>query len=153
MQDLVVDADLPNTIYIGTDLGVMATYDGGASWASLGNGLPKTSVVALALHRRSRTLRAGTHGRSTWDYPLGAVPPGAAPIIETLTPATKNAGDAAFELQIKGTGFAQNAHVFWNGAERTISSGSNTSLTVQIPASVMVRLLSRLMVRARGCRR
>ena len=35
VNDLVLDPDVPNTIYIATDVGVMLTTSGGASWSSL----------------------------------------------------------------------------------------------------------------------
>ena len=67
VNDLVIDPDLPNTLYIATDAGVMVTLDGGANWSSLGQSLPRVVVSSLTLHRLSRTLRAATHGRSVWD--------------------------------------------------------------------------------------
>jgi hypothetical protein len=46
---IVVDPDLPRTLYIGTDAGVMATTDGGITWSSLGTGLPRVVVFSLVL--------------------------------------------------------------------------------------------------------
>ena len=43
VNDLVVDADLGNTLYIATDAGVMVSTNAGATWSSLGNGLPMRS--------------------------------------------------------------------------------------------------------------
>src|SRR5262249_46647801 len=70
VNDLAIDPDLPDTLYIGTDAGVMATSDAGAHWSTLGVGLPRVVVYSLVLHRASRTLRAATHGRSVWDIPV-----------------------------------------------------------------------------------
>jgi len=70
---ILVDADLPGALYIGTDIGVFATFDGGVSWSPFATGLPRVAVTGLTLHRASRTLRAGTYGRSAWDAPLPAV--------------------------------------------------------------------------------
>jgi uncharacterized repeat protein (TIGR01451 family) len=66
-DDLVVDPDVPNWLYVATDIGVYATTNGGASWTPFGNGLPRTVVSSLKLHEASRTLRAATMGRSAWD--------------------------------------------------------------------------------------
>jgi uncharacterized protein (TIGR03437 family) len=131
VDDLVIDPDLPNTIYIGTDAGVMATADGGQTWAPLGTGFPNVVVQSLVLHHASRTLRAATHGRSVWDYPLGAVST-ATPSITSLSPATVNAGSGAFVLTVNGTNFGSGAHVWWNGQDRTVLSSSPTQLTAQI---------------------
>jgi uncharacterized repeat protein (TIGR01451 family) len=66
-DDLVVDPDVGNWLYVATDIGVYATANGGTSWTPFGNGLPRTVVSSLKLHEPSRTLRAATMGRSAWD--------------------------------------------------------------------------------------
>ena len=66
-DDLVIDPDLPNTLYVATDIGVFRTTNSGASWSTLVSGLPRTPVLSLRMHGPTRTLRAATHGRSTWD--------------------------------------------------------------------------------------
>ena len=71
VNDIVADPDMPNTLYIGTDVGVFFTSNGGANWSTLGSGFPRVAVFGLALHRPTRTLRAATHGRSMWDLSLG----------------------------------------------------------------------------------
>jgi hypothetical protein len=70
---IVVDPDIANTLYIATDIGVFTTGTGGTTWTTLGRGLPNVAVIGLALHRASRTLRAGTHGRSAWDLSVPAL--------------------------------------------------------------------------------
>ena len=69
-NDIVVDPVLPNTLYVGTDVGVFATTNGGTTWSTLVNGLPRTQVLSLKLSPGPRTLRAATHGRSAWDTHL-----------------------------------------------------------------------------------
>jgi uncharacterized repeat protein (TIGR01451 family) len=75
VNDLVVDPTLGNTLYVATDIGVFQTRNGGTNWTALGIGtggltIPRSVVLALALHNGSRTLRAATHGRSMWDLHL-----------------------------------------------------------------------------------
>ena len=84
---LLTDPDLSGTVYAGTELGVFVTTDNGATWNSLASGLPYVSVTGLALHRPTRTLRAGTYGRGMWD--LG-VPLPPAPVT-TLAGVTNGA--------------------------------------------------------------
>jgi photosystem II stability/assembly factor-like uncharacterized protein len=67
---LVIDPDLPGTLYLATDIGVFWTTDDGDTWSPLSQGLPQVAVLDLKLHRPSRTLRAATHGRSMWDLQL-----------------------------------------------------------------------------------
>ena len=134
LDDLVVDPDLPGTLYLATDLGVMASTDGGASWATLGSGLARTAVTSLVLHRPSRTLRAATHGRGVYDYALGAGS-GSGPVITSLSPATKNAGDGDFTLLVTGANFNSSSHVRWNGEERAVTAATASTITLKIPAS------------------
>jgi len=73
---IVVDPDVANTLYIATDIGVFVTSNGGTAWSMLGTGLPNVAVLALSFQHATRTLRAGTHGRSAWDLSLSTVAPG-----------------------------------------------------------------------------
>ena len=67
---LVVDPAAPNTMYVGTDVGVWTTTDGGANWYPFSDGLPNVAVYDLKLHAPSRLLRAATHGRGLWERQL-----------------------------------------------------------------------------------
>lgn len=64
---LVLDPDNENAIFAGTDIGVFASYDAGATWFPFGEGLPRTHVADLEFHLPTHTLRAATHGRSMWE--------------------------------------------------------------------------------------
>jgi hypothetical protein len=79
---IVVDPRDPNTIYVGTDVGVFATMDAGSSWTELGPAtgsghLPNVAVTSLKLFdsNGTRLLRAGTHGRGVWEFALALPPP------------------------------------------------------------------------------
>ena len=73
-NDLVVDPDDPNTLFLATDVGVYFTRNLGGAWSALGAGMPLQAVFDLTLHEPSRTLIAATHGRSQWKINLGALP-------------------------------------------------------------------------------
>jgi hypothetical protein len=67
------------------------------------------------------------------------------PAITSLEPPGIFAGNPAFDLVVKGTGFVQGASVQWNGANRATTFVSATQLTaaiaavdVAVPASVPV---------------
>jgi hypothetical protein len=75
VNSIVIDDKNDSIVIVGTDIGVYATRDIGASnisWEQLGAGLPHSAVVQLNLNRRTRTLRAATHGRDMWQFDLGA---------------------------------------------------------------------------------
>jgi hypothetical protein len=82
-NSVVVDPGDPSSVYVGTDVGVFFTHDGGTTWAeygpSSGSGfLPSTPVTRLRIFLGStpRKLRASTYGRGVWETDLSAVVPG-----------------------------------------------------------------------------
>ena len=136
---LVIDPDVPRTLYIGTDIGVMVTVDGGNTWSTMGNGLPRVVVDSLVLHQKGRILRAATHGRGVWDI-LAPIMSGASisPEIASLTPSTAVPGGSDFSLTVKGANFTGSSTVRWNGADRPTRFVSGGELTASIPASDIV---------------
>jgi hypothetical protein len=62
VNGLVVDPKFPNHLYAGTDFGVYASTNGGASWHRFGVGFPRVEVYDIALQSKFRILRAATHG-------------------------------------------------------------------------------------------
>ncbi|MEP7381329.1 MAG: dockerin type I domain-containing protein [Gemmatimonadota bacterium] len=63
-----------NRFFIGTDIGVFETTDGGATWG-LTQGLPLVPVSDLIYHAASNRLMASTYGRGIWSLPLSSEPP------------------------------------------------------------------------------
>ena len=78
-----------NLLFVGTDVGVYASLDRGASWRRFMESLPTAPVHDLEIHPRDRELIAGTHGRSIWIVDI-------APLQE-LTAQVLADGAAAFE--------------------------------------------------------
>ena len=54
-------------VYVGADIGVWQSADGGATWAPLQNGLPDAPVYDLQIDPTARLMRAALHGRGVWD--------------------------------------------------------------------------------------
>ena len=53
-----------NLLFVGTEMGVYATLDGGKTWAPIGSNLPPYALVHdLLIHPRENDLIAATHGR------------------------------------------------------------------------------------------
>jgi photosystem II stability/assembly factor-like uncharacterized protein len=61
-QDLVE----PNLMFVGTELGLYVTIDGGDSWTKWTNDYPTVSTYDLVIHPREHDLVIGTFGRSFW---------------------------------------------------------------------------------------
>jgi len=55
-----------NILYVGTDLGVYVSVDGGQIWNTLSTHFPSTFVQDLVIHPRDDILVAATHGRGMW---------------------------------------------------------------------------------------
>lgn len=69
---VVVDPDMPLSVYVGTDVGVWHGTRSGASWSwvPFSQGLPEAAVTDLGIHAPSRRLVAATHGRGIWSIAL-----------------------------------------------------------------------------------
>jgi photosystem II stability/assembly factor-like uncharacterized protein len=70
VNSLQTDPLNPNHLYVGSDIGVFRTTNGGTIWELFSNGLPNTAVYDLRLHSPTRLLRAATHGRGLWERKL-----------------------------------------------------------------------------------
>ena len=58
-----VNADL---LFAGTEFGMFITFDRGANWHRMKNGLPTVPVFDIQIHPREHDLILATHGRSIW---------------------------------------------------------------------------------------
>ena len=72
---IAIDPSSTDDWYIGTDVGVWESVNGGANWLPFENEFPNTVVADLEIQDVERKLVAGTHGRGAWevDIPLGGV--------------------------------------------------------------------------------
>jgi hypothetical protein len=71
---IAVDPANPTHIYVGADIGVWRSTNGGGTWAPFSEGLPDAGVMDLALHAPRRLLRVATHGRSVYERTLDTAP-------------------------------------------------------------------------------
>jgi len=129
-QDFVVDPDLPNTYYIGTESSVYRSSDGGATWYPLASGFPNVLVSSVTLHRAARILRVATIGRGVWDL---AVPTSA----PRVTGSSITANGQGFLLTVNGANFTANSQIRLNGSTLATGFLSATQLTAQVTASAI----------------
>lgn len=73
-NDLVINPDLPEQLFLATDAGVFISHDEGFSWEILGDQLPKVVVNDLVYHQPTSTLIAGTYGRSVYRINVDNLP-------------------------------------------------------------------------------
>ena len=62
----VQDPVEPNLMFLGTELGLYVSIDGGESWTKWTNGYPTASTYDMVIHPREHDLVIGTFGRSAW---------------------------------------------------------------------------------------
>ncbi|HET7153117.1 MAG TPA: T9SS type A sorting domain-containing protein [Candidatus Kapabacteria bacterium] len=67
-----IDPTSPTHLFIGTDVGVFYSIDGGGSWVPYMDGLPNVVVNELVVQKQTNMLYAGTYGRSVWKAPMNA---------------------------------------------------------------------------------
>jgi photosystem II stability/assembly factor-like uncharacterized protein len=69
---IVIDPNDTNRLYVGTDIGVFVSVDGGANWARENTGFANVIVESLSLKNDGgqRYLYAYTHGRSVYRVAL-----------------------------------------------------------------------------------
>ncbi len=82
-NDVVADPETAGRLFVATDLGVHQSFDDGDSWTLPGTGMPSVVVTDMVLQTSTRTLVAGTYGRSIYSIsvPVTAAVPGPTPAI------------------------------------------------------------------------
>jgi photosystem II stability/assembly factor-like uncharacterized protein len=60
------DLENPDLLFLGTELGLFISVDGGQAWARYETDFPKVAVRDLAIHPRDQDLIIATHGRGIW---------------------------------------------------------------------------------------
>jgi len=139
VNDVVLDPDIPGTLYAATDLGVFVGNCTAmpCTWATLGTGLPRVAVLSLRLHEASRTLFAATHGRGVWNLALNNFA-FSGPRIFSLTPTSANSGAAGpLTLAITGTGLTGGTAKF-AGTALSTTVVSDSQLTATIPGNLLL---------------
>lgn len=53
----------PNLLFLGTEMGLFVTVDGGQNWSQFKNNVPPVAVHYLAIHPETNDLVLATHGR------------------------------------------------------------------------------------------
>ncbi len=117
---LAVDPLQPLRLFVGTDIGVFVSEDGGASWAPFGTGLPNVAVFGVEIQKIKRVLRIATHGRGMWEIAL--------PTALTLRKTWVNA-ISGNQVNVTSAGFTNNA-----ASGFSTSTGNNTDVVSTVLA-------------------
>ncbi len=97
----------PTTLYVGTDLGVIRSVDGGASWSVLDDiHFPRVPVFDLAFNAKAGVLRAATYGRGVFEFMRPAGPAIAVSLEDGLAFGVVCSGPDYLTLKIYNVGAA-----------------------------------------------
>lgn len=66
VNTITIDPFNSNHIYVGTDLGVYLTTNGGINWNPFNDNLPLVIVQDMHYFKGDSTIRIGTYGRGVW---------------------------------------------------------------------------------------
>src|SRR6185436_9458605 len=61
---VVQDPKDPDLLFLGTELGLWVSLDGGKDWMQWKHGVPTVSVMDMIIHPREEDLVLATHGRA-----------------------------------------------------------------------------------------
>src|SRR5437899_5495951 len=97
--------DVPTTIYVGTDIGVLRSVDAGASWSVLDDiHLPRVTVSDLVLNQAAGVLCAATYGRGVFKFAMPSGPVIAVNLENNLSFDTICKGPAFLTLEVYNVG-------------------------------------------------
>ncbi|MBC7897889.1 MAG: hypothetical protein H7066_20885, partial [Cytophagaceae bacterium] len=138
VQVIREDPKNASLLYLGTELGLYASWSGGTDWTRLHlNNLPSVAVHEVFVHPRDNDLVLATHGRAIWIFD-DATP------IQQMTPAIARAAAHLFPLRV-ATRFNQGDQK-WNWGNKQYR-GANTPYGALIsywlaakPADSLVKL-------------
>jgi hypothetical protein len=66
LRTLREDPRNPNVLWLGAELGMFFSIDGGQRWVELRNNMPTMAFNDLVIHPRDNDLVLGTHSRGVW---------------------------------------------------------------------------------------
>ena len=66
LRTLREDPRNPSMLFLGAEIGLFYTMDGGEHWTELRGGMPTLPFNDLVIHPRDNDLVLGTHGRGIW---------------------------------------------------------------------------------------
>jgi hypothetical protein len=128
---LVVDPNNTTRLYIGTDVGVFSSLDGGVNWAKENTGFANVITESLSINSSGSTrfLFAFTHGRGVWRVALSSDP--ACPTVTSVAPTFAGSGST---VVINGDHFLGATEVrFSNNVSAPFSVISNTKIQITVP--------------------
>lgn len=137
---------ITGVIYVGNDLGVYYSEDGGNNWQPYATGMPEAAIVMdLNISQANNALRAATHGSGVWEVGLYQPPVVYRPAKDPL-PLTVYPNPTAGSFSISGLPEKDgNSCEIWDAAGKRVYSGdivenTKVNLTGQEPGVYFVKI-------------
>ncbi len=131
---IAVDPKNPAHLFVGTDIGMFASLDGGEYWMPFNEGMANVPVAGLKIHTSTNTLVAATHGRSMYQVDISNVLQ--VPVL--ITPVGGEVFTTPGELAIRWIGFdgPVRIRISYDGGisySEVAASVSGSSHTIALP--------------------
>ncbi len=68
-----IDPRRPSVLYLGSDVGMFVSFNGGGAWEPLGTGMPIVPVADIKIYPNAQYMVVGTHGRSMYKLDISLV--------------------------------------------------------------------------------
>ena len=125
----------PTTLYVGTDLGVIRSVDGGKSWSVLDDiHFPRAPVFDLAFNATAGVLRAGTYGRGVFTFKKPTGPAVAVGLEDQLAFGEICTGPAFLNITVYNVGVADlivsNVQVLLGSGDFAVLPAPPTPVTI-----------------------
>ena len=131
---IVVDPTNTQRLYVGTDVGVFSSLDGGIHWAVENSGFAYVITESLAINTStvsSKYLFAFTHGRGAWRVLLSS----GCPSITSLSNQIAAVGST---ITINGSGFLNATGVkFSNNVSAMFNVVGDSQITTAVPTGAI----------------
>ncbi|MCX6137637.1 MAG: T9SS type A sorting domain-containing protein [Ignavibacteriales bacterium] len=87
VQSVTLDPAAPSQIYLGTDIGVYRSTNGGVFWEEFNDGMPPAMVLDLRFSLKDHRLRAATFGNGVYQRKIPLPVSSGARTVNTLAPS------------------------------------------------------------------
>ncbi len=137
VYDLLVWPNDPQRIWVGTEIGLVESLDGGATWAMANNGLPAVGIWFL--NAVEDEIIVGTHGRGIWTSTNPELLDGQVltPLFDSMVQSPGGNLEMTFNLRaaFDSTQIWVDGAVYETVAANTALQIHNVSLPVPAPAT------------------
>ena len=134
VNSLLIDPLYPSHLYLGNDLGVFASTNGGASWAFYSEALPEAVLAMdLSISPSNRKLRLATHGNGVYENDLLLPETSGAGPLEELNALRLYPNPASDKLYLEGPEVFE-AELINSAGKSVRKSIGKTSLEIDLHA-------------------